>query len=62
MKKIMLLLFGIFLIGCSKPMTNEEIIEEKNLCERNNMDYELVISGWDYKVINVICIPPKAGD
>lgn len=55
-----LLIISCILVGCSKPMTNEQIIQEKNKCLAANMDYQIWLSGLDYKVMRVTCTYPSS--
>lgn len=39
MSKLILILLLVCFIGCGKPMTNQEIIDTRNLCLKNGMNY-----------------------
>lgn len=55
-----LLIISCILVGCSKPLTNDEIIAEKNKCLAADMDYDVYLNGFDYKPRFVSC--KKRGD
>lgn len=57
MKKITFtLLTLLFLAGCS-PMTNEQVIAEKDKCIKAEMDYEIITQG--NTAVKVNCIKPE---
>lgn len=57
MKKITFTLLALlFLVSCN-PMTNEQIITEKDKCIKAGMDYEIIMQG--NTALKVYCIKPK---
>jgi hypothetical protein len=47
------------LVGCSKPPTNERIIDQTNQCKDAGMDTE-VYRAWDGRIERVACVPKEA--
>jgi len=39
MKLTLLIFCLIALVGCAKPLTNKEIVEQRNFCTENKMGY-----------------------
>jgi hypothetical protein len=54
MLKLAMLLSGLMLGACPKPMTNEEIIKQVNICRDGGMNYRML--GWGRTDL-VECIP-----
>jgi len=52
---LVLLLASVFSFGCDKPMTNQEIIDQRNLCLKNKMDYIIYQNTWTSNVVKVVC-------
>ena len=48
-----------FALSCGQPMTNEQIIAEKDKCVKANMDYKIIQNGWNWDVLNVVCSNKK---
>ncbi len=44
MKKIIIVLLGLFLIGCSRGMTNGQIIEETKKCEKAGLKATILVN------------------
>jgi hypothetical protein len=58
MKKVLICLVLLSVIGCAKAITNDRVIEEKNKCLDAGMDYEIWTRGWDGRTMFVKCIKP----
>jgi hypothetical protein len=56
--KILIIVFSLIIFSCG--MSNEEIIKQKNICEKGGMDYDLLITIGN-RARKVTCIIPKKG-
>ena len=57
--KLLLAVAVLALAGCSKEMTNDQIITEVNRCQSAGLQARAVTSG-DYNVIAVHCYPKES--
>jgi uncharacterized lipoprotein YajG len=44
MKKLLILAFGLILVGCMQPLTNEEIVKEIKYCQDNGMSVNQLVN------------------
>lgn len=52
---IFLLSITVLLWGCSKVMTNEEIINEVRFCKDNWMEYRTLVNWLSNEVVQIVC-------
>lgn len=60
MKKLLLLLILlpiVFLSGCSKEISNDDIIKETKKCESAGLRAKTIPNGWTYDVVKIQCVP-----
>ena len=55
-KLFILLLLILLNFGCKKPLSNQEIAKQINICYKNNLLPEAFKSGWSERIVFIRCI------
>jgi hypothetical protein len=53
-------IFAAALFGCSRRMTNQEIVEQVKICSDNGLDAQPILAGEDWiSIVAIQCVPPR---